>query len=104
MRFRPGARSVRMRLEIVVTLSAVTACAPVPNRAQHSVDYYRAHPVALNAMLARCMNDPGRLGHTPECINARAASRIEGIGSLGRLPPMGLPVKPAPGSGSQEEH
>ena len=100
MRFRPGARSVRMRLEIVVTLSAVTACAPVPNRAQHSVDYYRTHPPALSAMLARCANDPGRLARTPDCINARAAARIEGIGSLGRLPPMGLTVKPATGAGS----
>ena len=100
MRFRPGAWSVRTCLEIVVTLSAVTACAPVPNRAAHSVGYYRAHPAALKAMLARCTNDPGRLGHTPGCINARAAARIEGIGSLGSLPPMGLPVKPTPGSGS----
>ena len=100
MRFRPGARSVRMRLEIVVTLSAVTACAPVPNRAQHSVDYYRAHPAALKVMLARCTNDPGHLARAPDCINARAAARIEGIGSLERLPPMGLAVKPATGSGS----
>ena len=98
MRFRPGAWSVRMRLEIVVTLSAVTACAPVPNRAQHSVDYYRAHPAVLNVMLTRCTNDPGRLAGTPDCINARAASRIEGIGSLGSLPPMGLPMKPSRGS------
>lgn len=100
MRFRPGARSVRMRLEIVVTLSAVTACAPVPNRAQHSVDYYRAHPAVLKVMLERCTNDPGRLARTPDCINARAAARLEGIGSLGGLPPMGLSVKPTAGSGS----
>ncbi len=95
MRFRPGARSVRMSLEIVVTLSAVTACAPVPNRAQHSVAYYRAHPAALKAMLSRCTNDPGGIGPTPECVNARAAELDEGIGSLRSLPPMGLPVKPS---------
>ena len=95
MRFRPGARSVRMSLEIVVTLSAVTACAPVPNRAQHSVDYYRAHPAALKVMLTRCTNDPGHLAHTPDCVNARAAARIEGIGSLRSLPPMGLSSKPS---------
>ena len=100
MRFRPGARSVRMSLEIVVTLSAVTACAPVPNRAQHSVAYYRAHAAALKETLSRCTNDPGSLGRTPDCVNARLAARIGGIGSLGSLPPMGLPVKPATGSGS----
>ena len=98
MRFRPGAWSVRMRLEIVVTLSAVTACAPVPNRAQHSVEYYRAHPAVLEAVLNRCTSDPGRLARAPDCINARAAARIEGVGSLGSLPPMGLPMKPSRGS------
>jgi hypothetical protein len=87
-----------MRLEIVVTLSAVTACAPVPNRAQHSVNFYRAHPAALTEQLARCANDPGRLGRMPECVNARAAARSVGVGSLGRLAPMGLPVKPSSGS------
>jgi len=98
MTFRPGAQSVRLCLEIVVTLSAVTACAPVPNHAQHSVDYYRSHPTVLQVTLERCTNDPGRLGRTPDCINARLAARIEGIGSLKRLPPMGLPVTSPEGS------
>ena len=90
MRFRPGARSVRRCLEIVVTLYAATACAPVPNRAPHSVSYYRTHPAALHAMLMRCTNDPGRLAHTPACINVRAAARLGSVGSLSHLPPMGL--------------
>ncbi len=90
MRSRPGARSVRRCLELVVTLYAVTACAPVPNRAPHSVSYYRNHPAALHAMLARCTNDPGRLAHTSACINARAAARLGSVGSLAHLPPMGL--------------
>lgn len=95
MRFRPGARFVRMSSEIVVTLCAVAACAPVPNPATRPVAYYRAHPAALHAMLARCTNDPGDFGRTPDCINARRAARVDGIGSLGTLPPMGLPVKSA---------
>ena len=98
MTFRPGAQSVRLCLEIVVTLSAVTACAPVPNHGAHSVAYYRSHPAVLQQVLSRCSNDPGSLGRTPDCINARLAARIEGIGSLGRLPPMGLPVKSPQGS------
>jgi hypothetical protein len=89
-----------MRLEIVVTLSAVTACAPVPNRAQHSVGYYRAHPTALKVMLARCTNEPGTLDRTPGCVNAREAARLQSIGTLRGLAPMGLPVKPASASGS----
>ncbi|MGH8200315.1 MAG: EexN family lipoprotein, partial [Steroidobacteraceae bacterium] len=90
-RFRPGARSVRLCLEIVVTLSAVTACAPAP---KHSVGYYRSHATLRQEVLERCTNDPGDEGRTPDCINARSAENIEGIGSLKSLPPMGLPTGP----------
>jgi hypothetical protein len=100
MKFRPGARSVRLCLEIVVTLSAVTACAPAPKQAQHTVDYYRSHAALRGEMLKQCANDPGDKGRTPDCINARAAENIEGIGSLKSLPPMGLPKKP--GTGAQQ--
>ena len=91
MRFRPGARSARLCLEMVVTLGAVAACAPVPKHAQYSVGYYRAHPAQLREVLARCANDPGDAGRTPDCVNARAAAGLKGIGSLRSLPPMGLP-------------
>ena len=94
MKFRPGARSARLCLEIVVTLSAVTACAPVPKHAQYTVDYYRSHAAMRQEALKRCANDPGDEGRTPDCINARAAERIEVIGSLRSLPPMRLPAKP----------
>jgi len=98
MKFRPGARSVRLCLEIVVTLSAVTACAPAPKQAQHTVDYYRSHAALRGEMLGQCANDPGDKGRAPDCINARAAENIEGIGSLKSLPPMGLPKKPGTGA------
>lgn len=98
MKFRPGAWSVRLCLEIVVTLSAVTACAPAPKQAQHTVNYYRGHPVVRREILDRCANDPGDEGRTPDCVNARTAESIEGIGSLRSLPPMKLPGKPG-GSG-----
>ena len=94
MRIRPGARSVLMCLEIVVTLSAVTACAPAPKLTQHSVAYYRAHAALRREVLAHCANDPGDEAHLPDCVNAREAGRIEGIGSMRSLPPMGLPGTP----------
>ena len=97
MKFRPGARSVRLCLEIVVTLSAVTACAPAPKQSQHTVEYYRSHAALRREVLERCTNDPGDEEHTPDCINARAAENIEGIGSLKRLPPLGLPKNPGAG-------
>ncbi|MGH8260644.1 MAG: EexN family lipoprotein [Steroidobacteraceae bacterium] len=91
MKFRPGARSVWLCLEIVVTLSAVTACAPAPKHAQYTVDFYRSHAALRREVLKRCTNDPGDEGRTPDCINARTAESIEGIGSLKSLPPLGLP-------------
>jgi hypothetical protein len=94
MKFRPGARSVRLCLEIVVTLSTVTACAPAPKHAQYTVDYYRSHAALRREVLERCTNDPGDEGHTPDCVNARAAESIEGIGSLKSLPQVGLPKGP----------
>jgi hypothetical protein len=95
MGIRPGARSVRRCLEIVVTLSTVTACAPAPDRAQHSVDYYQSHAELRQRVLARCANDSGRAGSSADCVNAGAAARIDGVGSLKALPPMGLPANPA---------
>ncbi len=85
-------RFVRIRLGIVVTLSALTACAPVPDRAQFTVDYYREHADARDKTLATCANDPGTRQREPDCVNAQEAARIEGIGSLKGLPPMGLPA------------
>ena len=100
MKFRPGARSVRLCLEIVVTLSAVTACAPAPKHAEHTVDFYKSHAALRREVLDRCTDDPGDEGGTPDCVNARTAERIEGIGSLRNLPPMRLP--PAnPGAGGR---
>ncbi len=94
MRIRPGARPLRMGLGIVVTSCAAVACAPVPDRMRHDVEYYRAHVTERNQRLVECANDPGALANHPDCVNAREAARQEGIGSLRALPPMDLPVPP----------
>jgi hypothetical protein len=41
-----------------------------------------------------CANDPGTVGATPDCVNAREAERRASIGSLRTLPPLKLPDKP----------
>lgn len=97
MSIRPGARVRRTRLGIVVTTWTVVACAPVPDRARHDVSYYRQHAEERRLQLAACSNDPGSLGRHPDCVNAREAGRLEGVGTLHELPPMGLPGT-APGS------
>lgn len=91
MQFRPGARRVRIRLGIAVTVMSAAGCAPAPNSAHHTVEGYLKNPDLRRAALVRCANDPGRLGSTADCVNARKAEGIAGLGSLRDLPPLKLP-------------
>lgn len=86
---RHGARGVRWCLGIVVTISAA-ACAPSPEPTHQTVEFYRANREAREAKVAECANDPGALGKTPDCVNAKQAMQIEDVGNLRDLPPMGL--------------
>ena len=88
-RIRHGRQCVRACLGIVVTVTSA-ACVPSPKAPHQTVDYYRTHPAERMEMLAVCANDPGALGETPDCVNARVAARRADIGSLRDLPPMGL--------------
>jgi hypothetical protein len=93
MRFRPGARHVRIGLGIAVTVLSAAGCAPVPNHAHYTVEEYLKDPRLRSAALARCANDPGSLSHTADCVNARQAEGIAGVGSLRNLPPLKLPPR-----------
>jgi hypothetical protein len=97
-RIRHGARGARLCLGIVVTISSA-ACAPSPEPHQ-TVEYYRANREARETKVAECANDPGALGKTPDCINAKQAAQVEGIGSLRDLPPMGLTKEKQQGNDS----
>lgn len=91
MRFRPGVQHVRRCLGLVVTLTSAAGCAPAPDRALHTVEEYR-HDATLRALtFARCTNNPGSRDSSPDCINAREAERLEGVGSLRSLAPLELP-------------
>lgn len=91
MGFRPGARSVRIGLGIVVTAMNAAGCAPAPDRAQHTMNEYRGNGELRREMLERCADDPGTLAKTPDCVNAREAERQAGVGSLRSLAPLRLP-------------
>ena len=82
--------------------SALIACSPSSPNLTLTVDYYRAHPAEREEALRRCSNDPGGVGQTPACVNAREAARIEGLGSLHTLPPMGLPMPPNRAAGQPD--
>lgn len=87
-RIRHGAKGARWCLGIVVTIG-VAACAPSPNPTHQTVEYYRANRDAREAKLAECGNDPGALGQTPDCVNAKQAARMD-VKSLRDLPPLDL--------------
>jgi hypothetical protein len=72
----------------------LAACTQSPDPMGHTVDYYRAHRAEREAAVAKCANDPGSLRDSPACVDAREAARLEDMGSLRNLPPMGLPAKP----------
>lgn len=88
-RIRRGAHGARWCLGIVVTIGTA-ACAPSPEPTHQTVEYYRANRDAREAKLAECENDPGALGQTPDCINAKAAARRD-MKTLRDLPPLNLP-------------
>ena len=91
MGFRPGARSVRMCLGIVVTAISAAGCAPAPDRASHTVEDYKQDAQLRRAELARCTSDPGSLKDSPDCVNVREAERSVGVGNLRDLAPLKLP-------------
>ena len=99
MKIRPGAQRVRNCLGIVVTVSAAVSCAPAPDQA-NTVTFYREHADERAAALKRCADDPGSLGQQPDCVNAREAARLEGVGSLRELPPLDLPAERKPSNES----
>jgi hypothetical protein len=89
-RFRsPGLRALALcALGVTVTTTCCTRQTP---SAEHTVAEYRANAALRREEFARCANDPGSLGRTPDCINAREASHLEDIGSARDTPPIHLP-------------
>jgi hypothetical protein len=99
MKFRPGVRRVRRCLGLVVTLTSAAGCAPAPS---HTVEEYRHDAKLRELTFARCAEDPVSRDLKPNCVNAREAERLEGVGSLRKLTPLELPNPPQPDSSAQD--
>jgi hypothetical protein len=63
----------------------------VPDRASHTVEDYMQDAQLRHGTLAHCANDPGSVGSSPDCVNAREADRKLGVGNLRDLPTLRLP-------------
>lgn len=81
------------------TISALTlgsfcmfmaACSPAPETARHTVPEYQADKELRERQMEACARDPGTLGKTPDCVNAKQAQATNDIGSARDLPPVGL--------------
>lgn len=58
---------------ILASLILVATGATVAQAAPRDVAYYTANPAIRKKTIEQCLNDPGRRGQTPDCINAKAA-------------------------------
>ena len=102
MKFRPGVQHVRICLGLVVTLASAVGCAPAPDRASHTVDEYRRDATLRAAEFRRCAKEPAARNSSADCINAREAEWLEGVGSLRKLAPLELPNPSQANSAAQD--
>jgi hypothetical protein len=84
---------VKIHYLTAVILLGLVACSRQPEAARHTVENYRADKSLRQETFKRCADDPGSLGKSPDCINAREAERLESIGSLRDSKPLGLDAK-----------
>lgn len=63
-------RFVSIAVLIGLAALSITACSPTP---QHDKPYYASHDDERAKQLEACKADPGRLGQTPNCVNAQSA-------------------------------
>ena len=64
---------------IVVTMSlsgvlGLAGCTKEALDPVQTVEWYKTHETERMAVLQKCMNNPGQLEGTPNCINARGAA------------------------------
>lgn len=56
---------------------ALTGCTKEALEPVNTVEWYKTHDTERKAMLTKCLNNPGQLAETPNCVNAKeAASRL----------------------------
>jgi hypothetical protein len=85
--------AVKVHCLAALILLVLVACSRQPEVARHTVQDYRADKSLRQDTFKWCANDPGTLGKSPDCINAREAERLESIGSLRDSGPLGLDAK-----------
>ena len=83
-------RGLVVVLPAMAIWGGMASCTREPQTARHTVAEYRANADWRREEIALCANNPGSLGRSADCVNAREADRLEGIGTVRGLPPVGL--------------
>ena len=78
----------------------VSACSPTPEVARYTVPEYQADAQLREQQLSACAKDPGTLGKTPDCVNAKQAQFLQDTRSLRDSPSLGL----SSGAGADDEN
>ena len=55
-----------------------------------TVDWYKDHDTERKEMLAKCKADPGQLGQSPNCINAKQAENQKANARRGWVTPSAV--------------
>lgn len=77
-------------IALVLAIAITSGCSQAPTPARHTVSDYRADKSLRREQVRQCVNDPGTLGKTPDCVNALEAERLASHGSLRNSGPIGL--------------
>ena len=59
-----------------------------------TVEWYLQNKAELKKKIAECADNPGELGNTPNCINAKAAILADSAGAIHDLPPDVFTLQP----------
>src|SRR5688572_15900337 len=66
----------------VIWATVTLGCTQSPEKARHTIDEYLADDAMRQKQVALCVNDPGSIGKTPDCINATRAEARARRGSF----------------------
>lgn len=80
---------VRIALAAAVLLAYPAAAQPLPPEGQRTVQWYAAHDAERTRVRHICLNDPGHLENSPDCINAKRGDLQAAIRHAGQGVPGG---------------
>ena len=60
----------------LLSISGPSRAQPLPPENQRTVDWYASHPSERTQVRKICLNDPGHLAATPDCINAKRGDLV----------------------------